>query len=264
MARSIQEFPWVQDGLSDIERQATDELAYIGVENIAHLRAAVAMPFLRTLDTADLLAIRAMKTLAYRDLLAGLLEHPTVRLGINDAQLTRIAAAGAFYDEVNMGKVLDPAQTTVETWSGSTALTPNLRISIVRASEGPPETTDAVTEAVEFVEQVMQLPLPTDHVVLVMDDAAVPQAFAGSNFGFAIAYKPEYEQPDKSWEWRRLQHGLVHEVAHYFWSGNADWMDEGLANTVEYLYGAEAGLSPGQLKPQRNDCEAHDLKILST
>ena len=182
MARSIQEFPWVQDGLSDIERQATDELAYIGVENIAHLRAAVAMPFLRTLDTADLLAIRAMKTLAYRDLLAGLLEHPTVRLGINDAQLTRIAAAGAFYDEVNMGKVLDPAQTTVETWSGSTALTPNLRISIVRASEGPPETTDAVTEAVEFVEQVMQLPLPTDHVVLVMDDAAVPQAFAGSNF----------------------------------------------------------------------------------
>ena len=37
-----------------------------------------------------------------------------------------------------------------------------------------------------------------------------------------------------TFEGRVLQQGLAHEVAHYYWRGNEDWIDEGLANTIEY------------------------------
>ena len=39
------------------------------------------------------------------------------------------------------------------------------------------------------------------------------------------------------------------EIAHYFWRDNTGWVDEGVANTVEYMHGLENGLSRGQLKP---------------
>ena len=36
-----------------------------------------------------------------------------------------------------------------------------------------------------------------------------------------------------------------------------------MANTVEVMHGVDNGLSPGQLKTRRGDCEAHDLEMLS-
>ena len=78
-----------------------------------------------------------------------------------------------------------------------------------------------------------------------------------------MGYLPEYEQQQGTHGWHDLQAGLVHEVAHYFWSGNVGWVDEGVANMAEYMYGLDSGLSRGQLKPRRKDCEAHDLAMLS-
>ena len=263
--RQAAALPWVMDGLSDLERQAIDELLYLGVDNIEHLRTLLGMPFLQSLETADVLALDAMGRLVWNGLLETILDHPSVLPGITDAQTIRIAAAGAYYrNPASLEKALDASLTKVESWSGSTGLTPSLQVSIVRTTRGRPGTVEAVKEAVEFVEQVMQLPLPTDHVVLVLDDEAVTLTYAGDNYGFAISYLPEYERPQNSWEWRQLQKGLVHEVAHYYWGGNNDdWINEGMANIHEYLYGVGVGLSPGQLRPRRRGCEADDLKTLT-
>ncbi len=256
--------PWVVDGLSDLERQVIDELLFLGVRNIEHLRTVLGMPFLQSLETGDILALDAMERLARHGLLTTLLDHPAVLLGITYAQTVRIAAAGTYYqNSTSPEKALDPHRTTVEGGHGPTGLTPSLQISIVRTAQGKPGTIQAVQEAVDSVEQVMQRPLPTDHVVLVLDDEAVTETYAGTNYGFAISYKAEYERPENPWEWRHLQKGLVHEIAHYYWSGNASWIDEGLANIHEYLYGVGAGLSPGQLSSRREGCEADDLKMLT-
>ena len=264
LSRQGAALPWVVDGLSDLERQAIDDLLYLGVRNIKYLRALLGMPFLQSLETGDVLAIKAMTSLTWHDLLTTLLHHPAVRSGIDDAQTVRIAAAGTYYQyPTSLEKALDPHGASVESWSGPTGLTPNLQVSIVRIAQGKPGTIEAVQEAVDFVEQVMQLPLPTDHVVLVLDDEAVTKDYGGSNYGFAISYKPEYERPENPWAWRQLQQGLVHEIAHYYWRGNDAWIDEGLANIHGYLYGVEAGLSPGQLRPGRRGCEADDLKMLT-
>ena len=266
VALQVQALPWVQDGLTKMDRNAIDELLYL---DVGHLRAVVRMPFLETLESSDILAVRALADMAYEDLglLTGFLKDPALLSGITDEQTVRIVAAGTVsnHDQSAVSQFLDPTIASVESDIASTALTPTLQISIVRTGQSEParDTTEAVRNAVEHAEEVMGRPLPTDHVVLVLHDKAVREGSAGVNYGYAISYLPDYEQPEDAWRWRALQRGMVHEVAHYYWRGNEGWIDEGMANTLEYLYGVDVGLSPGQLKPHRRGCEAHDLRMLS-
>ena len=294
--RQIAELPWVEDGLSQLERDTIDQLLYIGVSDIPSLRATlglawvqdaiseveydtiywlenlgyedvpnfaaiIAMPFLQTPDTTDVLALRSMHSLAHEEALAPLMDHASVLDGITEDETTLVAAVGTLYrDTDELSRMLDPGYAFIEAVTGA----PGLQISIIRTgSQSQPWTADAVADAVDYAEQVMLLDLPVDHVILVLNDKAVPSTFAGANYGFAISYLPEYEQMQDTFEGRAFQQGLVHEVAHYYWIENEGWIDEGLANTIEYMHGADNGLSPGQLKTRRKDCEAHDLEMLS-
>ena len=228
--RQIQRFPWVQDGLSELETDTIDELIYMGAEDVANLRAAlgmpwlqdavsetehniiywlkrvgyeapqattamIPMPFLESPDTGDVLAIHGIYTLAYEDLTESLMDHPTFQEGITDAQTTLVAATGAVRDAEEIGQLLDPGYATVETVSSGTKLTPGLKVSIVRTgTQSRPGTAGAVKDAVEFVERVMGLPLPVDHVILLLIDQAVTSDYPGTNYAFAISYRPAYEQ----------------------------------------------------------------------
>lgn len=295
----LQLLPWVRDGLSDAEQGTIDQLLYIGATDIANLEAVlelpwvqdaitenehetihrlqslnyreakiaglvITMPFLASVETDDVLAIRGMHGLAYDGLLSVLVEHPTYLDGITDDETTLITAAGTLQDPEEINRLLDPGYASIEAVAGGTRMTPNLRISIVRTgSQSRPGTSDAVRDAVEFVERSMQLPLPVDHVIVVLNEKAVLESFAGTNYGFAISFLPQYEQRQGTFEWRHLQAGFVHEVAHYYWARNEDWIDEGMADIIEYQYGVEIGLSRGQLKNRRKGCDAHDLAMLS-
>ena len=159
--------------------------------------------------------------------------------------------------------MLTPGNAAVEAVSLGTELTPELAVSIVRTgSQSRPGTVEAVRDAVEFVESIMGLPLPVEHVIVVFDEAAVPAGTGGANYGFAFSYSPEYETRQGTSEWRVLQSGFIHELAHYYWSGDQAWMAEGVANVFAYMRGRDSGLSPGQLKAVRKSCEAHDLQML--
>ena len=126
-----------------------------------------------------------------------------------------------------------------------------------------PHAADAMADAGAFVERAMLLPLPIEHLILVLNDNAVTGQYAGANYGFAFGYLPRYERPPDTFAGRHLLGGIVHEVAHYYWRGNEGWIDEGLANTIEHMHGIANGLSSGQMKAKRKDCEAHDLEMLS-
>ena len=155
--------------------------------------------------------------------------------------------------------MLTPGNVAIESVTTTTELTPELKISIVRTgSQSRPGTVDAVQAAVVFAERLMGLPLPTSHVIVLLDDRGVTKGYAGTNYGFAFSYSPEYEARHGTYEWRHLQAGFVHEVAHYYWRGSEDWIDEGVANTFEYIHGIENGVSRGYLRTKRDDCEAHD------
>ena len=252
---------WVQDAISAVEYDTIDWLENLGYEDVPNLAAIIAMPFLQTLDNTDVLALRSMHRLAHEEALVPLIEHASFLDGITDDETTLVTAVGTLYrDTDEISRMLDPGYASIEAVTSATGL----QLSIVRTGSQPqPWTADALGDAADYAEQVMLLDLPVDHVVLVLKDKAVPSTAAGANHGFAISYLPEYEQMQDTFEGRSLQQGLAHEVAHYYWIGNEGWIDEGLANTIEYMHGADSGLSPGQLKVPRGDCEAHDLEMLS-
>ena len=260
-ATAIIAMPWVQDDISETERDAIRWLRALGYENETAVTAIIAMPFLESLESDDVLTIRGMYSLADDGLLSVLIDHPTLQGGITGAQTTLVAATAALQSAEEISRMLSPGYAAIETVSSETELTPHLKISIIRTgSQTKPWTAEAVRDAVEFAERTMQLPLPASHVIVVLNDKAVTGNYAGTNHWYAIGYLPEYEQREDTYE---FQAGLVHEVAHYYWRGNEDWIDEGLADTIEYMHGIENGKSPGLLKNRRKDCEAHNLDMLS-
>ena len=301
LAQRVANFPWIADGLSETERRTVDELLYLAANDLDTMRSVIELPwvrnsggvlvrgairrlwaiaydnplasrsianqpFLRTLESGDVLALEAASTLRASGVLDRLTDHPAFQDGITDAETVRVAAAGTLYrapDEIE--RMLNPDEYPMETLDTRTPFTPNLRISIFRSgTQSRPGTAKAIRDAVAFAEDVMQKPLPTNHVIVVLNDDAVPPGAAGINYGFALGYSPDYEKPVGTWAQRELQTGMVHEVAHYFWLGNEGWVNEGLANTFEVMYGMDQGLSRGQLRTHRKDCEAHDLAMLSS
>ena len=90
---------------------------------------------------------------------------------------------------------------------------------------------DLLEFAVEEVERYMGTALPTKYVGLLFEEA-VAGGTAGTNFGSHIAIRPKFDVDDDSQEARTAGRIIAHEVAHYYWSDNAAWIDEGMA---EYL-----------------------------
>ena len=302
LAQRVANCPWIADGLSETERRTVDELLYLAAYDLDTMRSVIELPwvrnsggvlvrgairwlwaiaydnplasrsianqpFLRTLESGDVLALQAASTtLRASGVLDRLTDHPAFQDGITDAETVRVAAAGTLSsapDEIE--RMLNPDEYPMETLDTRTPFTPNLRISIFRSgTPSRPGTAEAIRDAVAFAEDVMQKPLPTNYVIVVLNDDAVRPGAAGTNYGFAVGFSPDYEKPVGTWEQRALQAGMVHEVAHYFWSGSEGWVDEGLANTFEVIYGMDQGLSRGQLRTHRKDCEAHDLAMLSS
>ena len=256
---------WFQDGITEIESEAVRRLFGISDTHRDAATALIAMPFLATLEYDDVLALRGMRNLAHDGLLSALINTQAWRSGFTDAQTVLAAAAGTLNDGQEIRRMMEPGYANIETVSSGTALTPDLKISIVRAGTQPrPWTAGYLGGAVKFAEETMGLPLPVRHVILVLNDNAVTIDFGGTNHGHAISYLPEYEQAQSPYDKFKYQSGLIHEVAHYFWSGNENWIDEGLANTFEYMHGVEESMSPGLLENPRGDCEVHDLERLSS
>ena len=244
-AGAIIVMPWIRDGITETERDAIRWLFGVAYWNAEAAAAIIAMPFLESLEYDDVLAIRGMRSLAQDGRLSALIEHPTFQDGITDAQTTLVTATATLQDSAEISRMLSPRYAAIEAVSGETELTPHLKISIVRTGTQPqPWTADTIRDAVEFAEQTMGQPLPVGHVIVVLNDNAVTGSFAGTNHGYAIGYLPEYEQAQDAYDEYKFQAGLIHEVAHYFWSGNEDWIDEGIANTIEYMHGVENGISP--------------------
>ena len=229
------------------------------------------MPFLESLEYDDVLAIRGMNSMAYYGLLSGLLAHPMLHDGITDTQTTLVVVAASIAkakgtpEEIR--QTMAPGYADVESLSKGTKLSPHLKISIIRTgTRSQSWTTDTIWGSVELAERIMQLPLPTSHVIVVLNDAAVLDHSAGNNHGdnhgsYAIAYRPKYEDTKDSRNGQIFQSGIAHEVAHYYWRDMKDWLDEGIANTFEHLYGVETEIRPSLA--QRKDCEAHNLEMLT-
>ena len=293
--KAVENLPWVKDELTDQEAKIVEDLFYIAAENHLNLqslmklswlqddiskneaetvhqihrlnndttRRVINMPFLKSIVTTDVLALRGLNYQEQIGSLSTILNHPDLADGITDDDTILVTAATASSNIQQINLILTPGGATVEYAQESTQRTPRLSISIVRAGDRrATDTSFIIKHAVKFVENAMNLPLPTNHVILLLDDTGVTTGYAGTNYGQAIAYLRKGED-GTDWDNAGFRGGMVHEVAHYFWTGNESWLDEGIADTITHNYVRDVGLPKEMMLNERGDCSLNTLQELS-
>ena len=268
VASSVVALSWVQDGIEDFEVQAIEELSYIdyydagvalsvvrlswiqegisrqevkAIEGIRHLSSKdtgeasrlVAMPFLQTLESSDVSALDSLAQLAsFRESdFQRVMSHPTLRGGIYD-DWAKIVATLYGVSDTNpalIDTLLDPNQFTLQERTIDLPLAGETLLAIIRTGPGAERSMELLEHAVRHSEEYMATSFPTGYVGWLVGDAVTP-TFGGNNFGTHITTLPKYDVDDASDSSEFASHLVAHEVAHYYWSGNSNWIDEGTAD----------------------------------
>ena len=222
---SVIAMPWVVDGVSDPELSAIGDMSRIAESSQAVFESVIAMPWVVDgVSDTEAYAIKGLYHLAVQSADAAARVAAMLKDGITDDE----ALIVSFLDIVRyrapnlIDTLLDPYATTVERRTVELWLAGEVELAIVRTSPGATQSMDLLENAVRETEKFMGEPLPTPYVRLLYEN--VTGSAGGVNFGGThIAIRPEYEG---------YAHIIAHEVAHYYWLGNADWVDEGMAELM--------------------------------
>ena len=235
-AESVIALPWVADSISDTEADSIYSLWGIAFRDADAALQVVGMPFLQTLEEADLAALRSLSgaTSSFADQFADIMSRPMLKDGITDdeAPIVSMLSTVLRHAPDRVDRLLDPDATTVERRTIELPLAGEVDLVIVRTYLGVRRSMDLLENAVREVENLMGEPLPTQYVGLLYENSVASHA-AGTNFWGFIAIRPEYDTDDGDHYGYSAARIIAHEVSHYYWRGNADWIDEGVANLME-------------------------------
>ena len=235
LANAIAGKSWLADGLGKDAVRVVNGLYYIMDEDTALARTIADMSFLETLQPTDAAVLDALSWLAYTEILAlrEVLTHPTLKDGIRDEW----APVVALLDSVNeaapafLRPLLDPEQTTIERRALTLPHTGAVDLAIIRTEPGAARSMESLEHSAGSVESFMGVELPTNYVALLFGTAVLGYA-GGTNYGAYFVMLPEYDADDDSDDADYAPQLMAHEVAHYYWSGNPNWLDEGLAELL--------------------------------
>ena len=233
VASSVVSLGWMQDGIDALEARTIEELSYMTNRDAEAALRIVGMPFLEMIEPPDNSAIISLRRLAASrpETLANAMSLPSLRGGISD-DWAHVVATLHSVAGTNLGLIdilLDPARVSLERRAITLPLAGDVVLAIVRTGPGAARSMDLLEHSVRSAEEFMGAPLPTRYVGLLYENA-VPGSNAGTNFGTHIAILPGFDVDDGSHEASFAGHANAHEVAHYYWSGNEDWADEGAAD----------------------------------
>ena len=256
---SLIELPWLEDELHAGEKESVESFYFVAYEDASVAQDLAGMPFMQSHQAADVHALDGIRTMIRNGFTANLTSSQVYRQGITDEWAPIVAAAAATKSGAAIKEYLNDSAITVETGRYITAGLP-LDITLVRqeGSNGQRETLEATHIAVTGTESIMRLPLPTRHVIVVFDPRAVTLDYFGTNHGYAISIKEE--NPDGGLP--KLQNVLYHEVAHYWWRGNINWIDEGMADTIAATASLNRGHPWGAKPNSRKDCTTQNISSL--
>ena len=109
-------------------------------------------------------------------------------------------------------------------------LSGEVQLTIQRSKPGAARSMDLLEHAVRTTEEFMGEPFPVRYVGILFAEGS-----AGTNFGHVIAQRAKYDVDDGSWEARWLPSLTAHEIAHFYWGGDEEWIDEGAATFMEFI-----------------------------
>ena len=244
VASSVVTLGWVQDGVDDVEVEAIENLSYIANKDANAALRTVRMPFVETIEPLDVSALASLRQLAGNpEMFARVMSHPTFRGGIVDDWVP-IVATLAGVSRTNPALVdvlLDPDRVLLEQRAITLPLSGEVVLFIIRTGPGAARSMELLERSVRGAEEYMGAPLPTNYIGLLYENA-VSGASAGTNSGTHITVLPKYDVDDGSHEAENAGSVIAHEVAHYYWSSNADWVDEGAADFMaSIIEGARSG-----------------------
>ena len=233
---------WFSDGITATEATVIQNLYWlvwdeddaVAQENIRTAAGILAMPFLDAVDGADALAVRSLQRLEYDDeqIFLDVLADPKLKGGITDEEAKMVALLGGTYSyRPESGDVL--LRGTGVYWeerSVGLPLSGDVSLAVVRIRDQSTASMDFLEHSVRTIEEFMGAPMPTTYIALLYDDAVFPGS-GGTNFGTHMAMQLAYDVENSSW-WDYTAFAIAHEVAHYYWRGNSDWIDEGAAEIL--------------------------------
>ena len=245
VASSVVSLGWMQDGIDEIEAKAIEQISYIAYRDSEAALRIVGMPFLETIEPPDEAAMAALREIAadYPNAFVRIMSHPALVGGISNNLASVVATMNgvARKNPDLIDVLLDPSRVHVEQRTVTLPLSGDVTLSIIRTRTGASRSMDLLEHSVRSVEDYMGLPLPTKYVGLLYENS-VSGSNAGTNFGTHIAILPAYDIDDGSHEAQSSGSTIAHEVAHYYWSGNEDWVDEGAADFMASIVeGARTG-----------------------
>ena len=234
-SRHVVDRSWFQDGLTELEVEAIDNLAFLAQSDATISTEVAQMSFLASIEPVDVFAIEALEGLAAKkpNELNRILEHHSLSGGITDelAPIISVLYDVAKANPPLVEKLMEPGTVSIEWRSVMLPLAGKVDLAILRTSPGASSGMDRLEFSVRSAEELMGQPFPTRFVGLLYEKA-VKGGYAGTNFGTHIAILPKYDIDDGSDRSETAFGNIAHEVAHYYWSGNADWIDEGLAELM--------------------------------
>ena len=237
-ARTIMALPWLQDGIEASETATIHNLVDIENKNAAEALRIVAMPFLEELKPSDAVAVATLADLlwfepsTYQKVIA----HPSLRGGITDSWAKIVAVLWSGDDRDISDQLLDLDLVRLQERTISLPHTGIVHLTIIRLQEPTGQASmDALEHATRVLEAYMGLPLPTTYVALVYADSFYAwDSPAGASYSDHIVISPEYDLSPNTEDWFPSLL-IAHELAHYFWTGNSDWIDEGIAEVLAIL-----------------------------
>ena len=232
---------WLRDGTESLDVKLIEELSYLVEKDAEAARRIAGMPFLETIEPADVSAVMSLTRLASftPDAFVVVMSHAAIRDGISNDQ-TPVVATLYGVAKNNPGLVdilLDESKVSIEKRTITLTLAGDVDLDIIRTAPGASSSMDLLEHSVRRVEDYMGTPFPRRHVSILYENAV---GAGGKNFGTHIAILPEADVDDENELDRTV---IAHEVAHYYWGGNKSWIDEGGANFLE-LQRPSMGTSP--------------------
>ena len=255
---------WLSDGVTTQEIRVLKHLYYLAALDVGLALWVAGEPFLETVEYADAPAVESLlKVQLLAPEQSGLVRALLLATGgLTDdwAPIVAMTWPVARLDPAGLVRLYDPSVVRVHTklveldQSGMTLL------AVVRTEPGAGRTLELVESIVREVEGTMGRPLPLDYVGALFGEAVSPGAI-GINYGTGLVIEPRFDVADGGEEAEQLRWVLAHEVAHYWWNGNENWIDEGMS---EFMAAASYGYPSGRDYPLlREPCaEARSLSEL--
>ena len=270
VASAVVSLSWVQDGVNGVEAALIEDFGSIADNDAGAALQIVCMPFIETIEPPDISAMASLRRLAAfnPEVLVRVMTHPTLQDGGISNDLAPIVATLNGVAGTNPGLIdvlLDSSRVLLERRTVTLPLSGDVFLILIRTSPGAGRSMDLLEHSVRGAEQYMGAPLPTNYIGLLYENA-VHGTFAGTNFGTHIAILPKYDIDDGTAEAEFASFAIAHEVAHYYWSGNESWADEGaaefMASIIERdLTGRPVGVTNSPCAFFRSITELESLEI---